>query len=199
MGDNVNVEVTELKDEVKVYRALYSSVNSEVTNMRKTLRVLVLLVILLFALCVFGLLYFIKYNVHNHTQNTDTGCNAVVLIKSQGTTIEELEIENTSVSDYVTLPLVESISVTSKAPVIDLYNPIENKDLFEIAYIFQDKNGNVIYESDYILPGETIALNVSEYFNKNTSSCTCSIVSRYIDSKKATNGAVYEIGVSIKE
>lgn len=197
MNDEYNNVVTELSEEVKIYRALYGSVNSEVTKVRKSQRILVVmlsvLTLLFITFRVLSLMHF-----YRNTQTTETNCNSTTLIKTSFESYAELGVEASN-CDYVTLPFVESIVVTKDKPLIDLYNPIENKDLFEIAYVFKDTKENVIFKSDYVSPGKSIAFNVSEHFPKGTSSCICSIVSRYIDSKRDANGAVYRIDVCVKE
>lgn len=198
MDNESNNGVVELREEVKVYRALYSSVNSEVNNLCKTTKGVIVFVILsiLFTILNTLVLLLIIFNKDNDTVVTDN-CNAVVLVRTPQSSNEELVLDNTNVNDYVTLPLVESIAVSKDSKGIDLYNPIENEGLFEIAYIFKDTNDNVIFESDYIAPGDKMIFDVSKYFKGNNTSCNCHIVSRYIDSKEAANGAIYNITVSL--
>lgn len=95
---------------------------------------------------------------------------------------------------YVTMPII-----TDMVNDVVLYCPQENKDLFEIAYIFTDpESGNELYRTAYLKAGDTVSVRFADFLSKGEHKVKVSITSRYIETQKAANGAGSTVTITVK-
>ena len=99
---------------------------------------------------------------------------------------------------YVTMPVVTDFTVTKANPGVLLYCPVENTDLFRIAFTFTDKDGKVVYQSSYLSGGQTEQASFIDKLPVGNNIIHVSITSEYEDTGKPANGAGCSIIVTVK-
>ena len=100
---------------------------------------------------------------------------------------------------YVTMPVVEDFSVSSKNPTITLYSPEQNKDLFYIYYTFTNEDGEVIYQSDAVEAGKKFKVNFKDLLSEGEHKVHVHISSKFMDSLEDANGVTSDIAITVQK
>ncbi len=100
------------------------------------------------------------------------------------------DIADTQDMGSIEIPGYSEVYVTDEETEIELINPTDNTVSFVYTITF---NGEVIYQSDEILPGKYLCWNPKEYFEEGTYTLTFSISTYETDTKTPCNGALQSV------
>lgn len=104
--------------------------------------------------------------------------------------VDNGQVESAEETNYIEIPGYSDIYV-SKGSTVDLANPEGNGVYFKYTIT---ENGNAIYESDYIKPGEKIAWNATDYISgAGEHSLIFEVSTISVETQQPCNGATFAV------